>query len=64
MCLDIYGESKENGAKIVQWPQTGGTNQLWYLEEMGNKRYKIWSYHKSSLCLAIRNQDKEDGAYL
>lgn len=29
LCLDIHGASKEPGAKVIQWPQNGGTNQLW-----------------------------------
>lgn len=64
LCLDIAGESRDSGAKIVQWPRTGGTNQLWRFEEAGNKLYKVWSYHEPSLWLAIRKQDSDNGAYL
>ena len=27
--LDVTGGSRENGARVIQWDQTGGANQLW-----------------------------------
>lgn len=62
--LDIAGESRENGAKIIQWAQTGNTNQIWMIQQAGDKLYKIWSYHEPSLCLGLRKQEGADGTPL
>lgn len=60
--LDIEGESRENGAKVVQWKETGGTNQLWQYERTYNDLYKFQSCHEPSLYLAIRKEKEDDGA--
>lgn len=30
LILDIANEKKDNGAKVVQWDKTGGSNQQWF----------------------------------
>lgn len=64
MCVDIAGQKRESGTKIVQWNQTGGTNQLWNVEEVGNKLYIIRSCHEPSLCISVRKQEASNGSYL
>jgi hypothetical protein len=31
LALDVGGQSKANGAALIQWPWNGGTNQQWQL---------------------------------
>jgi Ricin-type beta-trefoil lectin domain-like len=41
--LDVYGGSKDNCAKIIQWPYHGGMNQLWkiiYDKQRNNYYFK------------------------
>ena len=42
-CLDVEGNSKANGGKIIQWECHGGNNQKWQIENIGNGIYKIIS---------------------
>jgi len=30
LILDIANEKRDNGAKVVQWEKTGGSNQQWF----------------------------------
>lgn len=60
-CVDIAGEKRDDGAKVVQWDQTGGSNQQWLPEPCGNGLYKFRSCHEPSLFLAIKKQDVDDG---
>lgn len=62
--LDIAEEKRENGSKIVQWDQTGKTNQRWMPEECGNGLYKFRSAHETSMFLAVQHQNKDDGGHL
>lgn len=63
-CVDIAGEKRDSGAKVVQWDQTGGSNQQWHPEPCGNGLYKFRSCHESSLFLAIKKQDVNDGGQI
>jgi hypothetical protein len=61
LCLDVCGESKKNGAEVIQWHPTGGFNQLWIPEPCGNGLYKFQAYHEQTLHLAVREQSNCDG---
>lgn len=63
-CLDIAGEATEGGSKVVQWPKTGGTNQIWAPEQVGQGTYKIRSLHANGMYLCIQGQDVNDGGKL
>ena len=62
--LDIAQEKRESGSKVVQWDQTGGSNQQWIPEQAGNGVYKFRSVHEPSLFLGIRKQDVNNGGEL
>lgn len=44
-CLDVAGDSYENGANIQLWDYYGRYNQRWYIENIGDGRCKIVSRH-------------------
>jgi alpha-L-fucosidase 2 len=41
--LDVYGGSTADGAKVVQWSWTGGTNQQWRLEPNSDQSFRLVS---------------------
>ena len=43
MYMDIFGGSTADGAKIIQWTGTGGTNQQFRFAHLGNGVYSITS---------------------
>ncbi|MEU4211924.1 RICIN domain-containing protein [Streptomyces sp. NPDC026206] len=53
-CLDVQGFGTHDGARIIQWPCHGGSNQLWYLERRADNTWQIRSYH-SHKCLDAHN---------
>ena len=44
--LDVYGGSKDNSAKIIQWPAHNGPNQQFKVISKGGGWYKIQSKHR------------------
>lgn len=60
--LDIYGESKKSGTKVIQYRRTAASNQLWFLEHQENSNYFIRSIHSEDLYLAVENDSTKDGA--
>ena len=40
-CLDLAGSSTADGANIQQWACTGGNNQRWRLEDMGDDTNRL-----------------------
>lgn len=64
LSLDIAEEKRESGAKVVQWEQTGGSNQQWFPEQAGNGVYKFRSVHEPSLFLGIKKQNVDNGGQL
>jgi hypothetical protein len=59
--LDVYGSSREDGGKIVQWGPNGAENQKWILTDLKNGYYVI----KSSLngkALDVSGSSLNDGA--
>ncbi|MCL8017219.1 alpha-L-fucosidase [Streptomyces sp. AS02] len=39
--LDVSGASSADGAAIIQWPSTGGTNQQWKLQQNTDGSYRL-----------------------
>ncbi|NUT94741.1 MAG: RICIN domain-containing protein, partial [Saccharothrix sp.] len=31
LCVDVESGSTADGARVIQWPATGGTNQQWQI---------------------------------
>ena len=62
--LDIDGESRSSGAKVIQWERTGNPNQQWLPEHQGDRRFKLRSIHESTMYLAIKGGDVDDGGKL
>jgi hypothetical protein len=60
MVMDVASGSTANGAKIIQWPSNGGTNQQWTLTKVADNVYTLKSV-KSGLCLDVPNQSNTTG---
>ncbi|WP_328778049.1 RICIN domain-containing protein [Streptomyces canus] len=63
MVMDVASGSTANGAKIIQWPSNGGTNQQWTLTKVADNIYTLKSV-KSGLCLDVPNQSTTTGVQL
>lgn len=53
-CLDVTGFSKNDGARVIQWPCHGGDNQKWYLQRRGDNEWEVRSV-LSDKCLDAHN---------
>jgi hypothetical protein len=61
-CLEVKGDSKDNGANVQQWEYEDKDNQKWKLEPVGDAgNYKICAKH-SGKCLSIEDGGTHDGA--
>lgn len=63
LCLDVANESRENGAKIVQWFCRGSDNQKVRLHDRGNGRYALQFVH-SGRCLDVDGGRPDNGIQL
>ncbi|MDT0479590.1 RICIN domain-containing protein [Streptomyces doebereineriae] len=63
MVMDVASGSTANGAKVIQWPSNGGTNQQWTLTKVADNIYTLKSV-KSGLCLDVPNQSTTTGVQL
>ncbi|MFJ8360925.1 RICIN domain-containing protein [Streptomyces sp. NPDC093984] len=63
LLLDVSGASTSNGAKVIQWTSTGGTNQQWTFTRVGDNVYTLKSVN-SGLCLDVPNQSTDTGVQL
>jgi hypothetical protein len=61
--MDVASGSTANGAKIIQWTSTGGTNQQWTLTRVRDNLYTLVSV-KSGLCLDVPDKSTTDGLQL
>lgn len=59
--LEVKGQSKADGAAVVQWGGNGGDNQRWRFEDAGNGYYEIINVNSGKL-LGIKNEAAENGA--
>ena len=62
--IDISGQKKEKGSKIIQWKNSGGSNQKWKHVPAGQGVWKISSIHAPGMYLSIKSNDVNDGAKL
>ena len=60
-CLDVNGESLDDGAAIIQWQCHSRDNQQWRLEVAGDGYSRIVSRH-SGKCLDVSDGSAADGA--
>ncbi|MEV5434691.1 RICIN domain-containing protein [Streptomyces sp. NPDC052682] len=63
LVMDVSSGSTATGAKIIQWPSNGGTNQQWTLTRVADNVYTLKSV-KSGLCLDVPNQSTTTGVQL
>src|SRR5207249_1278363 len=63
MCLDVSGESLENGVPLVQYPCHDGANQKFLWKSLGGEQYSLVARH-SGKCVDIWGESKDDGAML
>ncbi len=51
LLADVSGASQASGARVVQWPATGGTNQRWTARDAGGGTFTLVAGH-SGQCLS------------
>lgn len=61
-CADVNGTSLADGASVIQWSCSGGTNQQWTLRNLGNGYYHVIARH-SGKCLNVAGASTADGAW-
>jgi len=63
LALDVNGGSTANGASIIQWGYSGGSNQLWNFIPTGGGYYQIRNAY-SALDLNVAGASKSNGALM
>jgi hypothetical protein len=63
LLLDVSGGSAANGAPVVQWSNTGGSNQRWTLARVSGNVYTITGVG-SGKCLEVPDSSATQGARL
>ncbi|WP_037804813.1 RICIN domain-containing protein [Streptomyces sp. NRRL F-5135] len=58
---NVKGGGTENGAPVIQYPWTGGSNERWDATATGNGYYRLASV-RSGKCLNVRGGGNENGA--
>jgi hypothetical protein len=61
LLADVTGASTATGAKVVQWPATGGANQRWKAVDAGSGTFTLVAAH-SNLCLSVDGGATTNGA--
>jgi hypothetical protein len=61
--IDVNKESTSDGAAIIQWPATGGTNQTWNLHHAYGNVFSLVSA-KSGKCLDVSGASTSQGSAL
>ncbi|WP_087943103.1 RICIN domain-containing protein [Clostridium cellulovorans] len=59
--LDVYNNSTENGADVIQWSDNGQENQRWNIVDLGNGYYNVVNVHSGKF-LDVDNKSTADGA--
>ncbi|MDR0500677.1 MAG: RICIN domain-containing protein [Coriobacteriales bacterium] len=60
--LDVSGGLAFAGAKVIQWPKTGGNNQMWLPVEKDNGTFTLVSKLSQNFCLNISGGSSANGA--
>lgn len=63
LVLDVEGRRHDEGAKVHQWANCGGLNQIWELVPVSGNTFKLRVAH-SGLLLNLRNSSTEPGAQM
>ncbi|MFD2937587.1 RICIN domain-containing protein [Spirosoma flavum] len=58
--LDVTGSATNDGAKVVQWPFQGSTNEKWVLTALSNAYYSIKAVHSGKV-LSVSGGATYDG---
>ncbi len=58
--VEVKGYSTANGGDVVQWTNSGGSNQKWNISDLGNGYYKIINVN-SGLALDVSAGSTADG---
>ncbi|MCX5420605.1 RICIN domain-containing protein [Streptomyces sp. NBC_00114] len=61
--MDVSSGSTANGAKIIQWPSAGSTNQQWTFTQVADNIFTLRSV-KSGLCLDVPSRSTTAGVQL
>ncbi|MCH7230447.1 RICIN domain-containing protein, partial [Glycomyces sp. L485] len=61
LVLDVLDRSTEPGAEIIQWNNTGGTNQQFRFIDAGGGYYRIQARH-SNMVLDVWEWNADNGA--
>src|SRR5262245_38626634 len=59
--LDVSGESRQDGAPVIQWDWHGGPNQKFRVFHLGAEVYFIMAVHSGKV-LDVRGVSKDNGA--
>ncbi|MBG0855536.1 family 43 glycosylhydrolase [Streptomyces spinoverrucosus] len=62
-CLDVAGSSTADGANVQQWTCSGGNNQKWRLEDLGDDTHRLVNVATGKV-LDTENCSSADGADL
>jgi rhamnogalacturonan endolyase len=60
--VDVTAKSTSDGASIIQYTYSGGTNQQWIVTDLGKGYYKLVATH-SSKCIGIASSSTTSLAY-
>ncbi|WP_225848288.1 RICIN domain-containing protein [Streptomyces sp. HPF1205] len=63
LLMDVNGGSTADGAAVIQWSSTGGTNQQWSLHRTGDNVYTVTGAG-SGKCLEVPNSSTSQGTDL
>jgi arabinan endo-1,5-alpha-L-arabinosidase len=61
--LDVLGQSKSDGAAVIQYPFWGGANEIWQVNSSSDGYYSFASVN-SGKCLNVRESSGADGALM
>ena len=61
--MEVADASTADNANVQQWDFTGGENQQWQLEDMGDGYYRLLARH-SGKCLEVQDWNYNDGGNL
>ncbi|MBB5135298.1 hypothetical protein HNP84_005034 [Thermocatellispora tengchongensis] len=65
MCLNVKGSSKDNGARLIQWPcNKNHQNSLWYWKRNSYGKGQMLANSNSTKCLNVGGNSAANGAWL
>ena len=61
LVLDVTNGTAKNGTQIQLWEKNGSKAQKFYLEPVGNDRFKIHSAIDQKFCVDVNEMRKDNG---